>query len=536
MKKNIIDIISRLWFPILILLCCLILSIRFVAGQDIELKEAKRLIEVDQREKAISLLNGAVGKYPPNAQLWFHLGMAQLKNDQVDLAAKSFDKGIKLDEKDPLNYIGRGSISLAENNIQKAEIDFAKAQSLSKGKNTSLLKALGQAYLQNAKLTEKALDVLLKAKAIDNHDPETHLLLGDAYLTQNNGGLAVTSYENAATLDSKSAKPHYNIGLVYLRSRNFTGALEAFGKAIQIDPAYTLAYKELGELYYQMKDGPKAVKAYDNYLSLTGKPDEGKVRYAFFLFMAKDFAKANSIFSTLMDKASTSPTMLRFYAFSLYEAGDLQQSRKIFEQYFTSASTDEIESSDYAYFGKLLLKQNQDSAAIVSLQKSLSLDENQPELLQLQAESFFKTKKYDQAIDSYEKLMSLRAKPLSQDLYTLGRSYYFNQQYDKAESTFQKLIELQPNMTVGYLWAARTKSNLDPESENGLAKPYYETLMEKALLTPEKSKNDLMEAYSYLGYYHFLKQEVAISKTYWNKVLELNPNDTRAKEALKALQ
>ncbi|WP_276373426.1 tetratricopeptide repeat protein [Chryseolinea sp. H1M3-3] len=536
MKKNIIDLLSRLWFPILVLLCCLILSIRFATGQDIELKDAKRLVEVDQQKKAISLLNAAIEKYPLNAQVWFHHGMVHLKNKNVDVATKSFDKGIQLDEKEPLNYIGRGSISLAENNIQKAEIDFTRAQSPSKGKNTSVLKVLGEAYLQHAKLHEKALEVLLKAKAIDNHDPETFLLLGDAYLAQNNGGLAVTSYENAAMLDSKSARPHYKIGLVYLRSRNFPGAQEAFVKAIQIDPAYTLAYKELGELYYQMKDGPKAVKAYESYLSLTDQPDEGKVRYAFFLFMAKDFAKANSIFSALIDKGSTTPTMLRFYAFSLYEAGDLQQSRKIFEQYFTSAATEEIEASDYAYYGKLLLKQNQDSTAIVAFGRSLSLDGNQPELLQLQAESYFKIKKYAQAIESYEKLMSIRSKPLSQDLYTLGRAYYFNQEYDKAEVTFQKLVELQPNMTVGYLWTARTKSNLDPESEKGLAKPFYETLIEKALPTPEKNKNDLMEAYSYLGYYHFLKQEAAISKSYWNKLLELNPNDTRAKEALKAFQ
>jgi hypothetical protein len=90
-------------------------------------------------------------------------------------------------------------------------------------------------------------------------------------------------------------------------------------------------------------------------------------------------------------------------------------------------------------------------------------------------------------------------------------------------------------MTVGYLWEARTQSNLDPESEKGLAQPYYTKLIEMALKAPEKNKGDLVEAYSYLGYYHLLKQELVASKSYWKKVLELNPEDARAKEALKAI-
>ena len=56
-----------------------------------------------------------------------------------------------------------------------------------------------------------------------------------------------------------------------------------------------------------------------------------------------------------------------------------------------------------------------------------------------------------------------------------------------------------------------------------------------ALTAPEKNKSDLVEAYSYLGYYHLLKQELVVSKSYWKKVLELHPDDARAKEALKAI-
>jgi tetratricopeptide (TPR) repeat protein len=183
-----------------------------------------------------------------------------------------------------------------------------------------------------------------------------------------------------------------------------------------------------------------------------------------------------------------------------------------------------------------LLKHNEDSLAIENFRKSLSLDQKQPEIQQVMAETLFKTKRYLEAIDAYKTLISMRQKPTAQDFYSIGRAYYFTKMYTEADEAFLKLIELQPNMSVGYLWEARTKSNLDPESEAGLARPYYEKLIEKLSATPDKGKQDLIEAYSYLGYYHFLKEENALSKEYWSKVITLNPSDERAKEALRALQ
>ena len=532
--KKVIDILSRLWFVLFILVCILMLALGVALGQTIEINQARYLTETDQNQKAVAHLEKAIAENPSGAALHYYLGAAQIKEGQTEAAASTFSSGIQLDEKEPLNYVGRGYLSILNNNVEKAKIDFEKAISISKSKNAAVLQNIAEAYLEG-KHTDAALAVLTKVNALDHKDATTLVLLGDAYLQQNNGGLAVTSYEKAAAFNPKSAQPHYKIGLVFLRSKNFAAAQTALTKAIEVDPNYTLAYKELGELYYQQKEAAKAVKNYEKYLALTSKPAIGKLRYAFFLFMAKDFSKANEIFKELADKDDVNPITLRYYGVSLFEEGDYHQSRNIFEKYFAKAATDDIEASDYNYFGKLLIKQNEDSLAIDNLKKSIALEEKQPEVIQLIAETYFKAKKYPEAISAYEKLIALKGKGSSQDYYSLGRAYYFNKRYESADTTFLKLIELQPNMTVGYLWEARAKSNLDPESENGLAKPYYEKLIEKASADPDKSKNDLVEAYSYLGYYHFLKQDIQVSKSYWQKVIALNPDDAKAKGALKAL-
>jgi len=65
--------------------------------------------------------------------------------------------------------------------------------------------------------------------------------------------------------------------------------------------------------------------------------------------------------------------------------------------------------------------------------------------------------------------MSKRKDPKSLDFFSIGRSYYYNNQFVEADSAFSKLISMQPEMTVGYIWEANTKAQMDPESEQGLA-------------------------------------------------------------------
>jgi len=514
--------------------CLMLLSSSVVVAQNTEIAEAKRLMEIDQTSKALDVLTKAATTYPASAAVAYNLGVAQLKAGKRDEALKSFDRGIAAEPKDALNYAGKAQLSMMENAPEKAKMDIDKALSMTKSKNVAVLQAAARAYMVDPKKANDAVALLTKAASISKENAETQILLGDAYLQINDGGKAVSAYERAASLDNKSALAHYKTGRVYLRSRNYDAAQEAFAKAIQIDPSYTLAYKEQGELFYQMKQADQAVEAYKKYLSLTEKPETGQSKMAFYYLMAKDFTSANTIFKELIAKDSLNPMIHRYYGISLYEAQDFPAAQTTFEQYLAKAKPEAIEPGDYSYYGKILMKQDNDSLATEAFEKSLALDSLQPELLQLSAESYYKQKKFDKSIDAYEKLFKVK-KPASADYYTLGRAYYFNEQFPQADSTFATLSELQPNLTVGPFWAARSKAAQDSTSENGLAKPYYEKLVEKALLTPEKSKIELIESYLYLGYYSYLKGQLNPAKDYYKKVLAIDPQNEKAQTAIKAL-
>lgn len=492
------------------------------------------LIENGRPKKGIELLQQKF-KDEPTSNHAYELACGYVQTGNLMEALDVFNKGIATDSKMPLNHVGKGRVMLDQGNLQEAGNSFDKAMSLSKRMDLQVFNAIAGAWLTKPEFSQRAKDLLTKAEAIQPN-VTTSMLLGDAYLFEGNGGKAISNYEYAASLDVRNARPHFKIGNVYIRSTNKEAAMEAFQKAIDIDANYAPAYKELAELYYNSKKATDAVNMQQKYIELVEPDDVNQVRLGFYLFMARDFARANESFGRAYEKGVLKETGLRYYGVSLYENGDYAACQKIFTSYFNRATEQQVEAGDYNTFGKVLLKLDQDSAAVAAFTHSLQIDNKQPAIRQLVAETLFKQKRYPEAIVAYKKLIATKVKPASQDLYSLGRAYYFSNLFMDADTTFNKLIAQQPTLLTSYLWAGRTNVNLDPDSEIGLAKKYYEKVVELGEASPHQPTAELKEAYSYLGYYHLLKNDLVQSLLNWNKVLSIDPTDDRARQAIRTLK
>lgn len=518
-----------------------------------DVDNAIHFLNAEQPTKALELMEKTAQANAADPVAWFYLGYVQAKVNQLDKAFSSFDKGSQLNDKDPLNVAGKAYVRILQNNPVETKTFADKALAMSKSKNPVVLNTIAEGYLSNKQYTNQALELLTKSQSVSKENPDTQVLLGDAYLQLNKGGESVSAYERAASLDPKDATPYYKMGLVYLRSKNYPVATESFDKAVKIDPSFGPAYRELAELYYQMKEGAKAVEAQLKYLPLTENPALARRQLAFYYVMAKEYAKANEIFKELVADPNVSAITLRFYAQSLFEAGEYKQSVEVFNQYFAKAKPEEIETRDYNTQAQAYIKLAdvsrtekksaglapkeynylpEDSLAIESFEKSLTMDSTQAEPNSLQGDlAMNRARNYKIAIRDYTRLLSLRKKP-SYDYFNLGRAYYNNEELVKADTAFSNLVKLQPTMVIGHFWKARTLAAEDPESTQGLAKPSFEKVIEIGTPTPDKNKNELIEANSYLGYYWYLKADFHKSLTYWQEVLKLKPGDQRATEAV----
>src|SRR5260221_4960494 len=108
--------------------------------------KALYLIETEQMKKALADLEQAIGANPTDAALHYYLGYALLKASERSKALASFEKGIQINEKELINYAGKGWVSLLEGKVDDARLQFEKA-GVAKSRNAEVLKSVAEAYL-----------------------------------------------------------------------------------------------------------------------------------------------------------------------------------------------------------------------------------------------------------------------------------------------------------------------------------------------------------------------------------------------------
>jgi hypothetical protein len=73
--------------------------------------------------------------------------------------------------------------------------------------------------------------------------------------------------------------------------------------------------------------------------------------------------------------------------------------------------------------------------------------------------------------------------------------------------------------------------------EKGLAKPFYEKVLELTEATKDKRKAEIIEANTSLGnYYYYIKNDKPASKACWEKIKELDPANKTAEDMLKKIK
>jgi len=200
--------------------------------------------------------------------------------------------------------------------------------------------------------------------------------------------------------------------------------------------------------------------------------------------------------------------------------------------------------------GRIPIALKNDSLGILALQKALTLDTSQVDVYGEIAATLYQLGKYKEAGDAYKVFDDKSRKATLQDHFKEGFSYFeafknqlIAQQTDpkvkldstmltQADSAFSYIERklTTPNYQVVY-YHAQAKDFEDGDRNNikGLAKPYYEQLIQLKGATPDdKTKPMLVNAYVYLGnYYEFKEKDHAKAVDAFNKAKDLDPTDAR---------
>jgi len=493
-------------------------------------KDGLRFLELGMYQKAKKTFSDLY-KSNPSSDNDYYLGNYYASIGKPDSAKIYFEQGINKDPKNAYNYIGLGKV-LYPQNQSEGKKNLQKAQELASSKNTEQMVALAQAYITVDKLeVPEAFKVLDAAAKHAATNPEIGIARGDGYLKIGDPTKAVGSYEEALKLNPVYPKTLVRLGDIYQRVQNQNLAIDYYQKAIAADSLYAPAYRELGDASYKKKDYDKAFAYYKKYVAIADEDETTASRYAYFLVLTKDYKKAIATLQPLASKEKVSSTVYRLLAVSYYEIEDYDKGLAEMQKFWTVADPKSYNASDYEYYGKLLLKKDQDSLAAVNLEKALEMDSTRKELYGDLGLAYITTRNYDKAEASLTKKVAF--KPTAFDYYNLGKACFQLKKFEKADTAFGSLISLAPSFAQGYAWKANTKAQLDPESTKGLAKPYFEKFIDLTKNDVEKNKKDLIDAYQYLGYYYLLKKDKPSAKAAYLKLKSIDPNNANAEKGLK---
>lgn len=530
-------------------------------GQDFE--SGKSYFEQNQLNRAKNTFKQLTKKNPGDAKSWYYLGEVYFKQKNIDSAKFCYNSGISGNPDEALNYIGSGKILLQNQKTDEAKALFEKARKIHKKDVATICAIVEAAISGDVKDTTIANNYLNIAKDVDSKNSNIYIQQGNLQYLNSNYGDAANDYERAIYYDKKNITAFIKLGEIYASGRNYVESFKAYSNALKLDSTNVLIYKDLGDLNYLFGRYNDAVNYYGKYNNMAEITLEDKERYTSVLFFTKNYEAAQKEINDILKESPNNAVMYRLKAYISYETEDYKNGLDYMNQFFKVQDPKKVISTDYQYYGRLLIKNNQDSLAIINLKKAVVSDTSDVSLYEDLASALSRTNQHLDATNYFKVLIEKNPADAVVNYFKLGREYFLEGQKETkenkdtsivrpifvmADTAFSKVTQIAPDNYLGYFWRARTNSLIDPESELGLAKPFYESaakLIEAA--NGNKNKKNLIECYSYNGYYYYLLSEkssdratkdknVNLSIEYWNKVLALDPNDQRAKDGLNGLK
>jgi tetratricopeptide (TPR) repeat protein len=507
-----------------------------------------------------------------------------LVQNNISEANKNQNEAIEInDDKDARVYL---VLAEAYSNPQiedyeKAILFLNKALKIDP-KSTDPYILLGKIYLNKGNGSD-AIKNFENALDISKTNPEALTYKAKVYALIDNNNDAISLLNEAIAGDPGYAPAYNELAELYAKLKDYAKATEYYEKYINISGSTPAKLKRYASMLYINKDYEKAIKILEG-LNNSEQDFASALRILAYSYLRLDDAeKSKSYFQKLFELKSADylPSDYENYADLLSKTGN---DSLAVEYLLKIVATDSTRNDILGKISVLSFKNKNWSGVITALEKkqtltaqeyfdlakacifkddkaisevmqslSSKLDLNEEQLGKLRIALLYYQKdltdakgdnqKIAAALNKVEQSVASFIEPNQKSKWLSDQTNWIQevrsaigQEYAKADSALVMLSTKAPNLAIAYFWRARVNSNFDPESEAGLAKPFYEKFIELAKGEPDKFRKELIESYSYLGYYYYLQKDNVKSKSYWQQVLALDPENNQAIDVLKQLK
>lgn len=452
--------------------------------------------------------------------LWYKGKTAEAKTQFYKAATLGANKNTEVMRKTAEAYIN------AENKSLDEAIAILSAAIKIEPKNPENYILMGDALLEKNPTDGGApIKQYNKASELNPKSPKGVLRSGKLYQRGRNYQLALDLYKQAEGIDATYAPAYREKAELYHLAGQDSKAIESYKKYLELNNSDDARQRYASFLFVgkQYQNAITEIEA----IQTSGTSD---------LYLDRILGYS---YAELGNKTDT----------AAYTKG----VRAITRFFDKAGSNFKYVATDYKYKGLLLARMGKDSLGVIELEKAISIDPKMAtEILREIAKTYMKAKKYAKVIATYERLMAGDPKNLTaQDWYEFGRAYYYeggNKQREKkdvdaialfvkSDTCFSKLTQLSPSYSIAYFWRGKANVQQDLKNEKWLAKPHFEKAL--TLVKPEEKasvKTNVIEACEYLGYYYLMAKDNAKAKEYFTTIKELDPNNKKQIDFFKSPQ
>jgi len=415
-------------------------------------------------------------------------------------------------------------------------------------KDAKVMVAMGRAYF-DIKDYENAQKYADMAKKRDKNCGDAYVLTGDILVMKDDAGGAATEFEQAIYFEPKNPNGYRRYAQINSKA-NPAAAVEKLEELKKQVPDYPIGLIS-AEIFSRAGNLDKAIEYYAQ-VDKNKMEDHQLADYALSHFLKGNFEKSLEVSKFGNGKFQKNPALNRISFYNLTNLKRYDEALTFADALFNKSDETKITESDYLYYGYAHAGKGNYDDAIAMFQKSIDNNsDNEADRLDAMkniSDAYRQKGDYANAIATYEKYLEQKTEQTANDINILATLYMAEasdttkteqekkELYGKADDVYAKMAEKMPSVAdYATLQRAHIGFALDPETTIGLAKPHYEKLIEiinSSAEKDEKSNERLIEAYRYLGYYYLLKDDKTNADIYWNKVLELDPNNATAKQAL----
>ena len=534
------------------LIASLVLMGSALFAQDI--KEGKQFLNYERYESAEGVFQKLLTANPNNTEAAYWLGQTYLypNREPIDTAeAKAlYQKTLQANPNDALMMIGVGQIELMEGNKTDARNRFETAINNTKKRDLpDILYAVGRANIdpKNGDILY-GIEKLKQAAERDKKNPDIYNEIGYGYWKLHDGGNATKNYQTALTLDPSDARASFMIGRIF-ETQGYgqeSVYMRYYQDAMREDANFAPVYYWLYTYYYQ-RDVNKAAEYLNKYVAVADNDSKNCYAKASLFYVSKKYTETITQADACITAAGqkTFPNLYGLKAYAYDKMGDSLKAKESFEKFFSVVNPDNIGPTDYATYGKVLLKfPGSEAEGMSYIEKAINMDTvltSKVKTITDIAKSFASQNNFAQAGKWYGKVLQVDSSYGKTDLFYAGYNDYRGGNYKTADSVFQIYQKKFPSDVYGWYLGARSKEGMDTTYELGLAKPFYEKVIAISDTTTDKAsiKSFIVPAYRYMvAYFYNIKNQVDSATIFNNKILEIDPADATAlktKDALEAV-